>query len=75
MSHWHDAPSCFKHHIGLGSRVGVQSGLHESTWNRYVQMLGQALGKSDSIEVMIDEHAWKIVVEDKKKAGVNCRYY
>ena len=67
MSHWRDAPSCFKRHIGLGSRAGARSGLHESTWNRYVQMLRQASGKSDSIEVMIDEHARKTVVENRKK--------
>ena len=50
MSYWRDAPSCFKRHINLGFRAGARSGLHESTLNRYVQMLGQASGKSDSVE-------------------------
>ena len=66
MSHWRDASSCFKRYIGLGSRAGARSGLHESAWNNTVHMLEQASGKGDSIEVMIDEHARKTVVENRK---------
>ena len=60
MSHWPDATCCFKRH-------DTKSGLHESTWNMYTQLLGQAAGKTQRIEVMVDELTNKTIRENKQK--------
>ena len=67
MSHWRDATYCFKRHVGLGSKAGTKSGLHESTWNVYLSLLAQASGKTQRVEVMIDEHTKNTIAENRKK--------
>ena len=52
MSHWPDASSRFKRHVGLGSKAVSKSGLHESTTNKFYQLVGQATGKCQPIEVI-----------------------
>ena len=40
----------FKRHVGLGSKAVSKSGLHESTTNKFYQLVGQATGKCQQLK-------------------------
>ena len=67
MSHWSDACASFKRHVGLGTKAVSKSGLHESTSSLFTNIIAQASGKAQPIEVMVDEHAKKTIFENRKK--------
>lgn len=70
FSHWNDATSCFKRHIGLGNNT-CRSGLHESTSTLFTAVIGQMSGKIQPIEVLVDAHAKRKISENRKKQ-LNC---
>ncbi|XP_046861158.1 52 kDa repressor of the inhibitor of the protein kinase-like [Xenia sp. Carnegie-2017] len=67
MTYWPDAKACFKRHIGLSSKALTRAGLHESTRNKYLSLVGQASGEGLQIEVLIDEHKQQVIRQNREK--------
>ena len=50
----------------MGSKAVSKSGLHESTTNKIYQLVGQATGKCQRIEIIVNEHAQQVILENRK---------
>ena len=59
ITHWNDTSAAFKRHVGLGTKAGSKSGLHESTSALFTSFMSKMSGKTQPIEVMVNEHAQK----------------
>ena len=66
ITHWNDASAAFKRHVGLGTKTGSKSGLHESTSALFTSFISQMSGKTQPIEVMVNEHAQKYFLSTGK---------
>ena len=63
--HWNDATRCFKNHTGSGTAYS-KTCLHDSTSAILTSILSHLSGKTQPIQMMIDENKKKII-SDKKK--------
>ena len=41
ITHWNDTSAAFKRHVGLGTKAGSKSGLHESTSALFTSFISQ----------------------------------
>ena len=68
--HWNDATHCFKNHTGSETAYS-KTCLHDSTSAILMTILSRLSGKTQLIEIMIDENKKKIISDNKKKTHSN----
>ena len=66
ITQWNDPSAAYKRHVGLEAKVGSKLGLHESTSALFTSFISQISGKTQPIEVMVNEHAQKTFLRTGK---------
>ena len=51
----------------IDSKAVTKAGLHESTYNKYVALIGEASGEEHQVDLLMDEHAKQTIKEKRAK--------
>ena len=66
FKNWKNATCVFRQHTGESSAT-FRAGLHFDTFHMLTSILNQMSGKTQPIDMIVDEHTKKIVAENRKK--------